>query len=268
MRVLKQQRLPVLRQLAEGKSIPKRIQKAFLLDYLADFYYNRNHDSIACELTEILYQCFSRNDPPSCPIDFDCELNVQQTMMECVVWSIQNLPQTDTQVDYCRYTCDLVDRYEHDVRIANEILQYRYSAYLDILRDSAERVKYYIRKRMDEMEPSEEFIEDIAYTDADTDADEESESWKIEPVLLVSPPKVLNHNGQCPICLETQPKKQMVLTNCQHSFCHPCFSEFLENAQGESRPVCPLCRTLIYQVATPMREVYADYSEDDPSRCV
>ena len=251
MILLKTQPLPVLRKLAEGKPIPNRIQKAFLLESLAEFYYNRTHDTIACELTEIMYQCFDRLDTPVCPVDFDCDLNVQKSLMECLIIHIQNKQHSETPIPYCEYTCGIVDRYEHDVRMASEMLNNRYSHYLEIIGSSCDRVKYYIRKRLNEEDPQDNLIDDIEYTDADSDSSEEPEEWEIETMVLVSPPKVWKYDIRCPICLESQKKRQTILTNCHHSFCQSCFTGFLESAEGQSRPSCPLCRKLIFSMAMP-----------------
>ena len=251
MILLKTQPLPVLRKLAEGKPIPKRIQKAFLLESLAEFYYNRTHETIACELTEIMYQCFDRPDSPECPLDFDCDLTIQQSMMECLIIHIRNKQYSERPIPYCEYTCGLVDRYEHDVCMASEMLNNRYFQYLEIIGSSCERVKYHIRKRLNEAEPQDSLIDDIEYTDADSDSSEEPEEWEIETMVLVCPPKVWKGNIRCPICLDSPKKRQTVLTNCQHSFCHSCFTGFLESSEGQSRPSCPLCRKLIYSMAMP-----------------
>ena len=256
MKQLQQQRLPTLRKLAEGKPVQSSLQKTFLLELLVDFYCRRNTESVNRELTDILYRSFEL--PPS-PIDFDCGLTIEKTIIECVAIRIRDLPCAN--IDYAVYTCGLVDRYMSTMLIENQLRSDRYSAYMELIQESVDRVKYYIRKRIHEnLEQPENMIDDIEYTDAESDeeSNNKSESIEINVSLLVSPSKLLKQQAHCPICMDPHPKKQMLTTDCCHWFCCPCFSGFLRNADSGSRPVCPLCRKLIFQIAAPTPKIYRD----------
>jgi len=45
------------------------------------------------------------------------------------------------------------------------------------------------------------------------------------------------HNIECPICYETTEQKYVNKTNCDHEYCHGCFTTHLINKNN-----CPLCR--------------------------
>ena len=113
------------------------------------------------------------------------------------------------------------------------------------------------------MEYPEHMIHDIEYTDVDSDEDTDKEPDKVESIdievlRLVCPSKLLNQPSVCPICLDPNVKKQMLTTYCEHWFCCPCFAGFIQNADSGSRPVCPLCRKLIFQIAAPTPKIYRD----------
>jgi hypothetical protein len=261
MRILQKERLPVLKRLSQGKGKVPGTQKVFLLEFLADFYCTKSHETRMCEMTEIMCQSLGSFELPDAPVNFECEQTIQKSILECIVKHIQNLPIPNIHFNYSEYTCGLIDRYCHDMRIASQMSEHRYAKYLPIVQNAVSRVQYYVRKHIARIEHPEDMPHDIEYTDTDSDNTDPrlADTWNIEPVLLVSPPKLGKSRGNCPICLDTHRKTQMVTTNCAHSFCDPCFVDFLKNAQGETRPVCPLCRTLIYQIDTHTRNVYEAY---------
>jgi hypothetical protein len=53
--------------------------------------------------------------------------------------------------------------------------------------------------------------------------------------------------GECPICLESLPEKDLLNTNCNHKVCYACTSHLLLNCkqQLKGEVACPLCRTTI-----------------------
>jgi hypothetical protein len=222
------------------------------------------------DLTKKLYEYFEMNaewmdrfvSQSQPPIDFECETEVEKGIMECIVRRIQDLPTYftgDNYQNYILYTSALVDRYISQMEI-QYLFNGHYYRYMNVIRNSVKRVKYYIEYRLlNNIDQPNVMIDDIQYTDASSDDEsEEGEEYNIDVSLLVCPSKLLKQSAQCPICMDSHIKKEMVSTDCGHWFCPPCFSGLIERASSTSPPKCPLCRKLIFQIAAPTLELYRE----------
>ena len=72
-------------------------------------------------------------------------------------------------------------------------------------------------------------------------------------------PVVVTSVGDCPLCLE--PLKAATVTRCSHSFCQQCLHEW--TAQ---KPTCPLCRTVVTDLATPPAGRRANAPPGEPAQ--
>lgn len=68
------------------------------------------------------------------------------------------------------------------------------------------------------------------------------------PILVVDPSKFTEDTlmCECPICYETRPS---VLTNCSHSYCHPCIKTMIEIRTDTVS--CALCREKVNTIYVP-----------------
>lgn len=61
---------------------------------------------------------------------------------------------------------------------------------------------------------------------------------------------------ECPVCYETFDKG--VKTNCDHQFCGPCMTQFIQKTSGELP--CPMCRTSLSKFTTSCKNICTSIS--------
>jgi hypothetical protein len=66
----------------------------------------------------------------------------------------------------------------------------------------------------------------------------------------------------CPLCFDSVPATDVLVTNCKHSFCVICIKEFATiNKNKTKKPDCPMCRTDLTEFKTGNPKVYTDIQE-------
>jgi len=84
------------------------------------------------------------------------------------------------------------------------------------------------------------------------------EKWFIKPFLLcLESESELKIQEDCPICLDTFPKMEILTTNCNHTFCKNCVFSHIDHAN--QHPTCPMCRTCIVTIEIKDVEIYNEW---------
>ena len=66
----------------------------------------------------------------------------------------------------------------------------------------------------------------------------------------------------CPLCFDTVPATDVLVTNCKHSFCVTCIKGFATvNKDKTKKPDCPMCRTDITELKVGNQTVHNEISE-------
>jgi hypothetical protein len=91
--------------------------------------------------------------------------------------------------------------------------------------------------------------------------DFESEpEWKmdIHPIMLCTEQShELEEQEECPICLTDQKKFDILITNCNHSFCKDCVMKSISISKNARKPLsCALCRADVKALETKNVEEY------------
>ena len=84
--------------------------------------------------------------------------------------------------------------------------------------------------------------------------------WKmdIHPIMLCTEQyEELQENEECPICLTDQKKFDILITNCNHSFCKDCVTKSIYMCKTARKPLsCALCRCNVNTLETKNVEEY------------
>ena len=84
--------------------------------------------------------------------------------------------------------------------------------------------------------------------------------WKmdIQPIMLCTEQfDELQKQEECPICLTDQKKFDIVITNCNHSFCKDCVMKSISISKNARKPLsCALCRADVKALETKNVEEY------------
>ena len=65
----------------------------------------------------------------------------------------------------------------------------------------------------------------------------------------------------CPICLNSHDAKEKITSNCNHSLCKPCLTEYFQHILLEDKlPFCSLCRTSITSITFTNSEYLTEVS--------
>jgi len=63
----------------------------------------------------------------------------------------------------------------------------------------------------------------------------------------------------CPLCFDAVPATDIIVTNCNHSFCGTCVKGFSTSIKDKTQiPNCPMCRTDLTEFKVGSPQVYAD----------
>jgi len=65
----------------------------------------------------------------------------------------------------------------------------------------------------------------------------------------------------CPICYDSIPKKEMIITNCEHDYCGTCLTNYFGSLAVTKLPSCPLCREQITQLQFKSEILFNDIRE-------
>jgi len=215
-----------LRLLARHKDIRANIQKAFIIDQLAPHYYANNIRKRVNELNEL----FSEIVTPVFNINFMSEIDIRDTILEYFHSLEQNIERTTYRLTL----------FYNTLHYANVELHGRYNPFIDIIYNSRQQALEIMRR------PE---LPDIV-----------TRQWTITPFLRITQNK--SNTNECPICFSSCNKKDIVYTNCNHSFCNNCFHLFLRNCPLDVIPSCPLCRKSITHIETITPSVYNEYETE------
>jgi hypothetical protein len=84
--------------------------------------------------------------------------------------------------------------------------------------------------------------------------------WKmdIQPIMLCTEQShELEEKEECPICLTDQKKFDILITNCNHSFCKDCVIKSISISKNARKPLsCALCRADVKALETKNVEEY------------
>ena len=84
--------------------------------------------------------------------------------------------------------------------------------------------------------------------------------WKmnIQPIMLCAEQyDELQEQEECPICLTDQKKHDIIITNCNHSFCKDCVVKSLDMSKNARKQLsCALCRSQVHSLETKNVEEY------------
>jgi len=84
--------------------------------------------------------------------------------------------------------------------------------------------------------------------------------WKmdIHPIMLCTEQShELEEKEECPICLTDQKKFDILITNCNHSFCKDCVMKSISISKNARKPLsCALCRADVNALETKNVEEY------------
>jgi len=84
--------------------------------------------------------------------------------------------------------------------------------------------------------------------------------WKmdIQPIMLCTEQSYeLEEQEECPICLTDQKKHDILITNCNHSFCKDCVVKSLDMSKNARKQLsCALCRSQVKSLETKNVEEY------------
>jgi len=257
--------LPDLRLLSMGKGIPLRIQKGFLLDLLTEYYYKQNKKNVMNELGSILYSTFEvaiREIASSCEniepfevVELDFNRTVCSTIIDLVFHYIDYLPADNTMEQTSHILCGIIAQFYINVQTANRELNSRYDHYMYNIHRSIMKCNTYFRRQMRDIMDG---LIDIDCDNSDTESEcSEEPEWKVVPILIKSPNRFLNSKEQCPICIDRFCRRDMVITNCRHLFCSPCFKSYLIGRK--TQPTCPICRESVDKVETPLLGIYRKF---------
>lgn len=258
-------KLPDLRLLSMGKGIPFRIQKGFLLELLTEYYYKQNIQNIMNELSSILYSTFEvaireivspgETVEPFEVVELDFNRTVCSTIIDLVFYYINYLPVGNTMEQNSHILCSIIAQFYINVQTANRELNSRYDNYMYNIHRSIMKCNTYFRQQMVDIANGSI---DIDYDNSDTESEcSEEPEWKVVPILIKSPNRVLNAKEQCPICIDRFCRKDMVITNCRHLFCSSCFKSYLIGRK--TQPTCPICRESVHNVETPLLGIYRKF---------
>ena len=63
----------------------------------------------------------------------------------------------------------------------------------------------------------------------------------------------------CPLCFDAVPATNVLITNCNHSFCGTCIKGYTQaNKDKTKKPNCPMCRTDLTELKVGSQQVYED----------
>ena len=89
---------------------------------------------------------------------------------------------------------------------------------------------------------------------------ESQPEWKmnIQPIMLCTEQiDELEEKEECPICLTDQKKFDILITNCNHSFCKDCVMKSISISKNARKPLsCALCRADVKAIETKNVEEY------------
>ena len=266
--ILRNLKLPDLRLLSMGKGIPRGIQKGFLLEWLADYYHKQNIQNVMNELSSILYSTFevaireivppSENVAPFEAVELDFNRTICSTIIDLTLYYIDYMPVGNTMEQNSHILCGIIVQFYINVQTANRVLNSRYDTYMYNIHRSIMKCNTYVREQIVDITNGGVDI-DHDNSDTESECSEETE-WKVMPILIKSPNRVLNAKEQCPICIDRFCRKDMVKTNCRHLFCSPCFKSYLNCCIAQ--PTCPLCRESVHNIETPLLGIYRKFDRE------
>ena len=70
----------------------------------------------------------------------------------------------------------------------------------------------------------------------------------ISKPLAKENPEKMKDECECPICYDTFETKNLVLTECGHNYCSPCYKSYMLSVNAVTKPCCSICRTIINTV--------------------
>lgn len=86
--------------------------------------------------------------------------------------------------------------------------------------------------------------------------------WKINPIVVCCEYSSSTEEKECPICMNDFLKQDMVITGCNHMYCHDCMNHLIEKMTTFTKPPgCALCRSVIDSINVQKVDLYPEYAK-------
>jgi len=84
----------------------------------------------------------------------------------------------------------------------------------------------------------------------------------LKEVALIQDTPVTDNACECPLCFDSFASAELIVTNCNHSFCGICIKGFADSIKDKTKkPNCPMCRADLTEFKIGNQQVYNEISE-------
>ena len=101
-----------------------------------------------------------------------------------------------------------------------------------------------------------------SFLDNTVEAPVKRTSEYLKEISLVHDFNIPSSDGNCPLCFDEFAATDLIVTNCNHSFCGTCIKGFADSIKDKIQiPNCPMCRTDLTGFKVGNQQIYEEIQE-------